>query len=180
MDKRVEANLRVKKQITDAMFELMHEKSFSDITITELIKRAGVARASYYRNYSSKEDVLETLMDDVLEYYRAGIIEDGPFLSYGNILRSFQFFQTFSRYVIDLYQSGFAYTLMEKLNQFHESIVGIMPANSIKRYEIYAYMGALVNIGIRWLQDGQKETPEEMAAFLLQDIVYGRQSDCSG
>lgn len=170
MDKRMEANIRVKKQITDAMFDLMHEKSFSDITITELIKRAGVARASYYRNYSSKEDILETLTDDVLEYYRAGIVENKPFLCYDNLLRSFQFFRSFSRYLIDLYQSGFAYILMEKLNQFHESIVGIMPANSISRYEIYAYMGALVNIGIRWLEDGQKETPEEMAAFLEHHI----------
>lgn len=170
MDKRLEANIRVKKRITDAMFDLMHEKSFSDITITELIKRAGVARASYYRNYSSKEDILETLMDDVLEYYRAGIAEDEPFFCYDNLLRSFQFFRNFSRYIIDLYRSGFAYILMEKLNQFHESIVGIMPANSISRYEIYAYMGALFNIGIRWLQDGQKETPEEMASFLLQRL----------
>lgn len=171
MDKRLEANMRVKKQITDAMFELMHEKSFSDITITELIQRAGVARASYYRNYSSKEDIIETLMDDVLEYYRSGIAEDEPFLSYSNILRSFRFFQGFSQYIIDLYQSGFADILMEKLNQFHESIVGNMPASSIRRYEIYAYMGALVNVAMCWLQDGQKETPEEMAAFFAAHVA---------
>lgn len=170
MDKRMEENLRVKKQITDAMFDLMHEKSFSDISITEIVQRAGVARASYYRNYSSKEDILETLIDDVLEYYRSGIIEDETFFSYDNILRSFQFFQMFSRYIIDLYRSGFAYVLMEKLNQFHETLVGVMPAHSISRYEIYAYMGALFNIGLQWLQDGQKETPEEMAAFLFKKM----------
>lgn len=36
MDKRKEANLRVKKGITMALFSLMHQKSFSDITISEI------------------------------------------------------------------------------------------------------------------------------------------------
>ena len=70
MDKRKEANMRVKSNITKALFHLMHEKSFSDISISELIRTAGVARVSFYRNYDSKEDVLVTLIDDVLEQFR--------------------------------------------------------------------------------------------------------------
>ena len=70
MDKRKEANLRVKESITTTLFQLMHEKSISDISISELIRRAGVARVSFYRNYESKEDVLVTLIEDVLEQYR--------------------------------------------------------------------------------------------------------------
>ena len=66
MDKRKEANIRVKSNITKALFRLMHEKSFSDISITELIRDAGVARVSFYRNYDSKEDVLVTLIEDIL------------------------------------------------------------------------------------------------------------------
>lgn len=38
MDKRKEANLRVKANITDALFSLMHQKRFSDITVTEIMK----------------------------------------------------------------------------------------------------------------------------------------------
>ena len=60
MDKRKAANQHVKRCITDALFSLMREKNLSDIRITELIARAGVARASFYRNYRAKEDVLVT------------------------------------------------------------------------------------------------------------------------
>ena len=67
MDKRKEANLRVKNAISEALLALMHEKSFSEISITEIIERAGVARASFYRNYESKEDVLHKLIDDILD-----------------------------------------------------------------------------------------------------------------
>ena len=54
MDKRKEENIRVKKSITEALLKLMHEKSFSDISITEIIRSAKVARASFYRNYDFK------------------------------------------------------------------------------------------------------------------------------
>ena len=70
MDKRKENNMRVKRKITDALFLLMSEKSLADIHITELVKKAGVARASFYRHYSSTENVLVTLIQDILDEFR--------------------------------------------------------------------------------------------------------------
>ena len=94
MDKRKEANLRVKESITTTLFQLMHEKSISDISISELIRRAGVARVSFYRNYESKEDVLVTLIEDVLEQYRDTIdSNETSFYTYQNVSRSFEFFK---------------------------------------------------------------------------------------
>ena len=43
MDKRKEANLRVKKAITDSLFQMMESRPLSEITITEIIKTSGVA-----------------------------------------------------------------------------------------------------------------------------------------
>lgn len=37
MDKRKEANLEVKRRIKDALYDLMAEKSFSEITVTDII-----------------------------------------------------------------------------------------------------------------------------------------------
>lgn len=38
-----------------------------------------------------------------------------------------------------------------------------MPNRSIERYKLYMYMGALFNTAIVWLQNGTKESEEEMA-----------------
>ena len=77
MDKRKEANRRVKESITATLLHLLEKKSISEISITEIITGAGVARASFYRNYASKEDVIITLIDDVLESFRKDIENDG-------------------------------------------------------------------------------------------------------
>ena len=158
MDKRKEANIRVKSNITKALFRLMHEKSFSDISITELIRDAGVARVSFYRNYDSKEDVLVTLIEDILEQFRDTIdSNDTDYYTYGNIYKSFSYFEKYGEFVLDLYQFGYGSILLEKLNRFHEDIAGTMPNGSIERYQLYMYMGALFNTAIMWLQNGKKE-----------------------
>ena len=164
MDKRKAENLRVKQSITNALFALMSEKSLSDVQITELVGRAGVARASFYRNYDSKEDVLITLVRDVLEQFRGEIsTELDSFYCYENILLSFQYFLKYRDYILNLCRSGFLSALLEELNRFHESVAGTMASSSMERYQLYAYIGALLNTGLVWLSGDTKASPEDMA-----------------
>ena len=171
MDKRKQENIRVKRCIIDALFRLMQTKSLSDITITELVQGAGVARASFYRNYDSKEDVLVTLIRDVLELFRRDIKESPQGLyAYENIRLSFQYFYRYKSYLLDLYRSGFALVILEELNHFHESVEGTMRFSSTERYVLYMYIGALFNTAIAWLNGGAKESCEDMAKFFMERI----------
>ena len=77
MDKRKEANMRVKERITTALLRLLENKSISEVSVSEIIAGAGVARASFYRNYATKESVLTTLISDVLEEFRKDLQSDG-------------------------------------------------------------------------------------------------------
>lgn len=171
MDKRKEANLRVKERITNTLFALMREKSLGDVTITELVEGAGVARASFYRNYTSKEDVLITLIRDILEQFRAECdLTQGSFYTEQNARLSFQYFKKYQKYVLDLYRSGFASALLEELNHFHESIEGTMPSSAIERYQMYLYIGALFNTAVVWLSEDGKTDPEEIAQFFFSAV----------
>ena len=48
----------VATDITDALFELLKTKELAQITVTELIRKAEVCRASFYRNFYLTEDVI--------------------------------------------------------------------------------------------------------------------------
>lgn len=171
MDKRKEENLRVKESITAALFSLVQEKQLADIHITEIIRKAGVARVSFYRNYCSKEDIVVTLIRDILQEYREQIrYEDGNFYTYHNLLLSFQFFHKYRDYILNLCRSGFSTALLEELNLFHESIEGTMPASSIQKYELYVYIGALFNTALVWLVDEQRISAEEITAFFQEKV----------
>lgn len=169
MDKRKEANLRVKNNITKALLNLMHKKSFSDITISEIIRVAGVARISFYRNYDSKEDVLLTLIEDVLEQFRGTIdCNEAEYYTYQNVRRSFAYFKKYGDFVLDLYQFGYGSILLEELNRFHEDIAGTMPNKSIDKYQLYMYIGALFNTAIIWIQNGTKESEEDITKLFCR------------
>lgn len=51
--------------ITTALFELLEKTPFVQVTISDICKRAGVARKTFYRNFASKTAVVERLVDQV-------------------------------------------------------------------------------------------------------------------
>ena len=53
-----EKNSYVRSQILKALLEMMRIDNFDSITISNLTAKAEVGRASFYRNYQTKEDVL--------------------------------------------------------------------------------------------------------------------------
>ena len=172
MDKRKEANLRVKESITHALLHLLQEKSISKITVSEIIAEAGVARASFYRNYATKESVIITLISDVLEQFREEIGTEGDdFYTYGNIRLSFEYFSRYREQVLDLHRFGYGSILLEMLNRFHEDVAGSMPCKSLERYRIYIYIGSLYNTAMMWLQDGRKESVDAVSRMFYRVCV---------
>ena len=65
MPKTKDQNRLARERIVAALTALMSEKDYAGITITEITQRADVSRMTYYRNYSSKEDILRKFMSDV-------------------------------------------------------------------------------------------------------------------
>lgn len=163
-DKRVEANKLVKIKIGRALVKLMETQKFSDITITQIVQQAGVARASYYRNFSSKEEVLSIITEDIwVDYQQKTSMLKQSFFSYDSVLLAFRYFRTYKRFMLSVYNAGLSSIYLEMLDQLTEQMAGDMAINDIKRYSIYYYSGALFNVFLKWLENGMRERPEEMA-----------------
>ena len=72
MDKRKLANRQVKDRLLAALVEFAGRKDWSKVTVTELVEQAGVARASFYRNFASVEELVDYGIRQVTERYHAG------------------------------------------------------------------------------------------------------------
>ena len=55
-----------KTEFEDALLALMEQKSYSEITIVELIQRVGVSRKTFYLHFPHKDACLESLTDRLL------------------------------------------------------------------------------------------------------------------
>jgi len=57
-------------RLAQAAFDLFRERSYDETTVDEIAERAGLGRATFFRNYRSKEDVIFPDHDLLLEQVR--------------------------------------------------------------------------------------------------------------
>ncbi|MFA6587331.1 MAG: TetR/AcrR family transcriptional regulator [Bacilli bacterium] len=67
MNKQDRRCLKTKKAIQDALISLITEKDYSEIRVTDIVKRADVGRKTFYLHYDNKEDVLNAIKKDLFE-----------------------------------------------------------------------------------------------------------------
>lgn len=71
-DRRI---VKTKRNLKNAMIEMLDKKDFEHISITELCRLADVSRITFYSHYSDKYALLDEIFDDMLktgteDYYR--------------------------------------------------------------------------------------------------------------
>lgn len=178
MSKASMDNMRVKNQITEGLFSLLRKKPFSEITVTDIVKEAKVARASYYRNFENKEQIIEAAMDSLRDELMSDIQydDDEHIFNFKNTKAGFEKALTYCLIrkadLLALYHNGFGSLIQKTFNRYIMEFAGNMPANSLDRYKLYFISGAVTNVLIEWLNEGAKEPPKEIAA-LCADYFSG-------
>lgn len=56
--------------IQQALLLLMKDKAYPDITIGEITAKAGVNRSTYYRHFDTKESIIHSYLDSIMETYQ--------------------------------------------------------------------------------------------------------------
>lgn len=59
--------LYTRSVIKDALLEALSEKTFEQVTVTDVCRRAEITRATYYLHYQSLTEVLDELLKDALQ-----------------------------------------------------------------------------------------------------------------
>ena len=133
----------VKERIEIALVHLMEEKPFPEITVTDLIQKAEVARVSFYRNFSSTADVIKSLTDKMADTF----LEDLSFCPENKWNQEFIMSSLHSK-IAQLEQEKGVATLCEK-------------------YDTAAKLSMIEGIIHKWGSTGFVETPEEMVDYMM-------------
>ena len=150
--------------IETALLTLMKNKNIEDITVSELVQKAGVSRAAFYRNYTSKQEVLLHSCSGAVEDVATAIapidFENDP-LSFWKVI-----FETSAKYSTDfkmIVEAGYGQRLLEQITEvITQSVRG---NNNNQIYDTVFWCGGIFNILIKWISSGMKESPKEMASI---------------
>ena len=177
---------RTRKLLQKALIEAASKKGFSHVTVRDITERAMVNRATFYRHYEDKYDLLEQYIKELSELIDADEGEilpnsqplsslDTPPPGLVKLLRHIQanadFYQVmlgkqgdpalcaqaFRTYI----EQGYRRILS---SQAPQSDPGRPPIDLIVSYLLTAGIGAIV----WWLESDQPTSPEQMAIWLFQ------------
>lgn len=153
--------------IAEAIIELMKTEDLKKIKISAVVKKAGVSRTTFYKHYNTLEDALDDYMNEIVAEYNVEKHKNSEITSlydYKNILLTFNFFDHYAEFFMIITKQGFYSLLIDAINSF---MTKNFYSEKYNLYELYCYSGGLLNIFIKWEEQGKKESPEEIA-----QIVY--------
>ena len=61
--------IRSKKEITDALIKLMQDHPYSEISVKQIVLETTLERKTFYNNFSSKDDVLDSVITEAIRNY---------------------------------------------------------------------------------------------------------------
>ncbi|MGM9647803.1 MAG: TetR/AcrR family transcriptional regulator [Eubacteriales bacterium] len=165
MNKKQETNAFVKECITIALIELMKKRQLDRISVCQLVDKAGVGRASFYRNFESKQDVLKQYLTKLIREWGKEFEERGDPTYFSESLM-WHYYKYKDIYLL-LYKQGLSAMVYETIRwgtRMEEA------QNNIERYGKATVAGMIFGWVDEWMRQGMPETPDEIIA-----LTAGRQ-----
>lgn len=170
--KRSNHTLAVKSRqwIVEALLKLMNEMPYKDITVTFLALSAGVDRRTFYRNFTSKEDVLLYYMSDLQKNFLVDIRLLSVCDMYGLVHVYFRFWIQHKNFLRQIINNNLTNLLLYKFNDTLPAILAYFneDTNTGKGYNEAYNVGGFWNILLRWVQRDCLESPEELANYIIE------------
>lgn len=160
-------NTYVVGQLTCALLRLLKDVPLDAISISTLCQSAGVARASFYRNFSTREDILRAdirrrITQALQGYLQREAVSAQPVSALIGAL--FSHFETQRDYYALLNERGLVHLLKDVVMALcgprADDAQGDAYAKAFVAYSLYGMIEV-------WFARGMRESAEELSALLL-------------
>lgn len=162
------SSIRSRKEITEALLKLMELYPYNEISVKQIILETDLARRTFYRNYESKEDVLDSVITDKITEY-AEELALNPASPLDVI---FSFCEKNRSFLMLLHKNGLLYLLLLKLNtmipMFNQvtdksnSMFAQVVGDLEPDYLIAFNVGAIWNVIFKWVDRGMTDSADEI------------------
>ena len=162
-----ESNQITRESLEISLMQLLEKKELKKITISELVERAGVSRAAFYRNYSSKEQILEEIFKNTVR----GITDKlGEFNFKTEMYQIWLFLFKEAKKEARVISLAIDYNFEKLLTQAVFDFLEKRNRNAKKTTNSYMnsfWSSAVVSVLSKWIKDGMKVPAEKIASLGL-------------
>ena len=174
--------IRSKNEITNTLLHLMKSLPYNEITVKQILIESHVARKTFYRNFTSKDDVLNAHIDSILHQYVQSLRQMSGF-QLSNVLDIILGFCKQNQDLIFLLRdNNFLHLILNKLNLFipmiHNQVVSsdyplFQPYTPEQVEYIIAFnVGSAWNIILKWIERDMSDTSEYIKKTILHYLDH--------
>ena len=171
-----ESNRITREALEISLMQLLEKKELAKITISELVHRAGVSRAAFYRNYTSKEQMLEEIfgktvqkiMDKLGQFNLRTELYQVWIILFKEAKKEARLISLAVDYNLEKYLTQAVFNFLEKRQQSKKE------ASS---YIHSFWSSALVSVLSKWIKDGMQVPAEKIASLGLPLMIQGKSKE---
>ena len=158
-----------------AMLELMEQKLFESISISELCRRTGLSRKTFYRLYEAKADVVYGMIDHAL--MDAYTFAPDETVGSGGMHKFLAYWKSQKRLLDVLAQNRISALLQQQAiihiwNEAPEIVTCFCAGNPEMGKEIVAFcISGLFYLVLDWHQRGFDRSVDEMSRILMELLM---------
>ncbi|MDT2740965.1 TetR/AcrR family transcriptional regulator [Lactococcus garvieae] len=179
--------------IINYFIEQLHTKNINQISVMEIAQEVGISRVTFYNYFKSKEDIIETILEEILIGFDQLQKENLPFLDnvdmanpkeikdilYPNTLGILLFFKDNKKYIEVLLKSTDIVHFMDILHStyYNHFLIAIpeflskkFEEDTLKSYALYMTSG-VKTITEEWFFHDFTENPETVANRILDMLA---------
>jgi AcrR family transcriptional regulator len=186
-DEPIRADLRVQRTrnlIVEALIEVTIQKGFAAVTVQDIVKRAGINRATFYRHYQDKFDLLDQYAQAVYELPNNAADPGSPAgkgatlqMVVQGLVRVLEHVRLHAKFFRVMLGKNGDPAFAARIRQYVQKRIrrslpeSLLPdENSAELYLNYVSSGA-VGVLAWWLENETPYSPEQMVAILSRFIV---------
>lgn len=161
-----------RRYITDALLDLMEKHRYEKITVKDITERAGVARLTFYRNFTDKDDVLRKYLQGMFLNYM-GELKNETTLA-GALTVCFSYWKTKGSFTELLIENRIEHILFQPFKEYVCTMLeryGLSDGLTNVQKEFIA--GGLFFSMIDWIKDDHGLTPQQSAEQILLLLNIG-------
>lgn len=169
---------KTQKWIVNALLDLMQQKDYAKITVREITNSAEVARATFYLNFESKDDVLNQYIETLYTEFRRRLNEVSDPSAYSLARTYFSFWQERLDFVGILLRQGLFFQLLSRHEYWLRDLFGTRDEKKMltlrfedpRERDFFAVYqaGGLWHLLKRWAESGGKESPEYLSTVFAK------------
>lgn len=171
-----ESNRLTREALEISLMQLLEKKELAKITISELVHRAGVSRAAFYRNYSSKEQMLEEIfgktvqkiMDKLGQFNLRTELYQFWIILFKEAKKEARLISLAVDYNLEKYLTQAVFNFLEKRQQ---------SKREASSYIHSFWSSALVSVLSKWIKDGMQVPAEKIASLGLPLMIQGKSKE---